>query len=85
MKEFNTATEIPPDCVLAPTIIFAPRPGTKPVGRFDGNLFYQRNDVSTLLTAEQWQERGRKVKLGEKPLAHRGTEPLAVYSDWQTE
>ena len=85
MKEFKTAADIPPDCVMAPTIIFAPRPGMKPVGRFDGNLFFHRADVSNLLSAEQWQERGRKLKPGEKPLAHRGTEPLAVYADWQTE
>jgi hypothetical protein len=85
MQEFNTAAEIPPDCVVAPTIIFAPRPGAKPVGRYDGNLFYRRADVSNLLSEEQWRERGRKIKAGEKPLAQRGAEPLGVYADWQSE
>jgi hypothetical protein len=84
VKEFNTAGEIPPDCVVAPTILFAPRPGAKPVGRFGGNLFYHRADVSTLLNADQWRQRGRKLKAGEKPIAHRGADSIGVFADWQT-
>ena len=85
IKEFESVAEIPQNCIAAPTAHSAPRPGTKPVGSFDGNLFYSRRDTSALLTADQWREQGRKIKAGENPLAHRGAEPLSVYADWQTE
>ena len=85
MKEFITASEIPSDCVVAPTILFAPRPGTKPVGRFDDNLFYRRADVSTLLTADQWRNRGQKLKAGEMLIANRGADSIGVYAEWQLE
>jgi hypothetical protein len=84
MKEFESVAEIPQNCIAAPTAYSAPRPGTKPAGRFNGNLFYIRRDVSALLTADQWREQGLKIKAGENPLAHRGAEPLGVYADWQT-
>jgi hypothetical protein len=84
MKQFKSVTEIPQDCIAAPTAYTAPRPGTKPAGSFNGNLFYSRRDVSALLTADQLRQQGRKIKAGAKPLAHRGAEPIGVYADWQT-
>ena len=58
--------------------------GTKPVGSFDGSLYYERGDVSELLTPEEWRKRGRKVKAGAKPPTVRGFEPIGVFADWQT-
>jgi hypothetical protein len=70
---------------MAPTAYAAPRPDTKPAGSFNGNFFYSRRDVSTLLTADQWRRQGRTIKAEAKPITHRGLDPLGVYADWQTE
>ena len=85
MKMFKTAAEIPLDCIAIPTAYFAPRPGARPVGGFNGRVFYRRADLSALLTADDWRERRRKIKAGEKPLTHRGLDPNGVYADWQME
>jgi hypothetical protein len=86
MKKFKAAVDIPPHCIVAPSACFAPRPGKKPAGSFEGNLYFARDAVSELLTKDEWRKLGRKVKSGEKPLAQRGdVQPLPVFADWQTE
>ena len=86
MKRFQIVSETPADCVAAPSIYFAPRPGKKPVGSFNGGLFFARTDVSELRPATDWRRDGRTIKAGEKPLMKRGSiDPIGVYADWQTE
>jgi hypothetical protein len=86
LQQFINLTDLPADCVAAPTAYIAPRPNTKPVGRFNGSAYYHRHDVLPLRTREDWQRVGRKVKSGEKPLAVRGVEPaeVEVFAEWQT-
>jgi hypothetical protein len=84
-KQFRTPSEIPPGCIVAPSAYFVPRPGAKPVGEFDSEVYYNRNDVSELKSKEEWQRVGRKVKSRQSPLAERGMpEPLPVFAEWQT-
>ena len=86
MKRFKSIIEIPSDCVVAPSLFFSPRPGTKPIGRLDGSSYFQPGDVSELRTEAEWRRDGRRVKRGAKPIARRGlTESLEVYADWQVE
>jgi hypothetical protein len=86
MKHFASPNDIPDGCLVAPTAYFIPRPGKKPIGRFDGRLLFDQNDVSELLPADEWKTRGRKIKARAKPMAHRGVvDPAAVFADWQTE
>ena len=67
---------------MAPSAYYAPRSGKKPAGGFEGSTFFERSDVSELLDADAWRALGRKIKLGETPIAHRFL--IAVYADWQT-
>ena len=86
MKRFKNLTEVPRDCIVAPSIFFAPRPGSKPIGSFSGTKFFDRRDVSELRTIGDWKRDGRKIKAREKPLAQRGsTDPEGIYAIWQTE
>jgi hypothetical protein len=86
MKHFKSPGDIPDRCLIAPTAYFIPRPGKKPIGRIDGSLLFDRNDVSELLPADEWNTRGRKIKAGQKPIAQRGVvDPAAVFADWQME
>jgi hypothetical protein len=86
MKQFRTPADIPAGCLVAPSAYYAPRPGAKPVGGFEGGVYYQRKDVSELKSKSDWQRLGRKVKAGQSPLAERGgPETVAVYAEWQTE
>ena len=82
MRKFKSITDIPPDCLVAPSAYYAPRPGKKPAGRFEGGTLFERNNVSELLDADAWKALGRKIKPGETPIAHRFL--IAVYADWQT-
>ncbi len=85
MKQFLSVTDIPSDCVVAPTAYCAPRPGARAVGTFEGMKLYQRSAVSELHSKEEWKKRGRKIKSGEEPVAQRGSpEQYGVFGDWQT-
>lgn len=85
MKQFLSVTDIPADCVVAPTAYCAPRPGSKPVGTFEGQRLFHRTAVSELRSKDDWKKLGRKVKSGEQPVAHRGSpEQVGVFGDWQT-
>ena len=85
MKRFTSASDVPDNCIVAPTAYFAPRPGAKSVGSFEGMRFFRRADVSESLPETDWRIRGRKIKAREQPLAHRGCpEPITVYAEWQT-
>jgi hypothetical protein len=85
MKRFTSVSDIPDNCIMAPTANFAPRHGAKSVGNFEGMRFFRRTDVSELLPEKDWRIRGRKIKTREQPLAHRGCpKPIAVYAEWQT-
>jgi hypothetical protein len=86
MKQFRTPLDIPPDCLVAPSAYYAPRPGAKPVGGFEKEVYYHRKDVSELKSKAEWQRLGRKVKSGATPITERGVpEPTAVFAQWQTE
>jgi hypothetical protein len=86
MKQFRTPADIPAGSLVAPSAYYAPRPGAKPVGGFEGSLYFQRKDVSELKSKIEWQRAGRKIKSGEKPIAERGgPEMTAVFAEWQTE
>ena len=82
MREFKSIADVPRECLVAPSAFYAPRPGKKPVGRFEDRTFFERSDVSQLLDADAWRALGRKLKPGETPIAHRFL--IAVYADWQT-
>ena len=82
MNQFTSPDVIPPSCVAA-SAYFAPRPGVKPVGEFEGHQFYDRGDVSALFSADEWRLRGKTIKPGEKPIAQQGDSP--VFGDWQAE
>jgi hypothetical protein len=86
MKRFKTVTEIPRDGIVAPSLFFAPRQGSKPIGSMNGWRYYCRQDVSELRTRRDWERDGRTIKAGEKPLVkRREVDPVGVYADWQTE
>ena len=85
MKHFAAPSEIPFDCVAAPTAYSAPRPGARPVGEFKGLTFYHRKDTGLLRTATEWKLLGRVVKLGEKPPGSRMLPDAGpVFAEWQT-
>jgi hypothetical protein len=84
-KHFRTPSEIPAGCIVAPSAYFMPRPGARPVGEFDREMYYNRKDVSELRSKDEWQRLGRKVKARQTPMAERGVpEPVAVFAEWQT-
>jgi hypothetical protein len=86
MKRFKSLLEIPVDCIAAPSVHFAPRPGAIPIGRLDDCVYYALADVSELRTEADWKRDGRRVKRGAQPIARRGmNESPQVYADWQVE
>jgi hypothetical protein len=85
MRKFESLNEVPPDCVVAPTAYWAPRPDAKCVGEFQGQTLFKRADVGQLRTVAEWQALRREVKANEEPLAERGfPEREPVYAEWQT-
>ena len=62
MKHFTSPDDIPNGCLVAPTAYFIPRLGKKPIGRFNSSRFFDRSDVSELLSADEWKTRDGRLR-----------------------
>jgi hypothetical protein len=84
IRQFDSLAAVPGNCIVAPSIYFVPRNGAKPFGSLNGANWYHYRDVSPLRTQAEWRRAGRKIRAGEKPIAHRGHDRDDVFADWQT-